>query len=96
MLILIMVISVVVVILLLTGCLIMYLRHRTIEKRKADYSKGISYVHDHQRKTIIQRLMKFFQREKHSQQNRNEPISNDQSLTALLDEFSTSTVGPGN
>ncbi|CAF3663380.1 unnamed protein product [Rotaria socialis] len=84
----------VVVVLLLTGCLIMYLRHRTIENRKADYSKGISYVDDHQRKTIIQRLLKFVHRGKHSQRNGDEPISTDQSLTALLDEFSTSTVGP--
>ncbi|CAF2121541.1 unnamed protein product [Rotaria magnacalcarata] len=86
--------SVVVIVLLLTGCLIMYLRHKTIENRKADYPKGISYVDEHQRKTIIQRLLKFVHRKNHSQRNGHKPISTDQSLTALLDEFSTSTVGP--
>lgn len=75
------------------GCIIFYLRHRSIEDRKKN-SKPNDNSGERYEKSFIQRFLKCLHR-RHSKPRLEEPIPDDQSLTALLDEFSTSTVGPG-
>ncbi|CAF0798499.1 unnamed protein product [Rotaria sordida] len=93
-LILITIISIIVVILLLIGCIIMYLKHKTIKNNTKSYSKTIVYDDEHHKKNITQRLLKCFHCRTRLEQNPDQRIPSDQSLTALLDEFSTSTIGP--
>ncbi|CAF3596343.1 unnamed protein product [Rotaria sordida] len=93
-LILITIISIIVVILLLIGCIIMYLKHKTIKNNTKSYSKTIVYDDEHHKKNITQRLLKCFHCRTRLEQNSDQRIPSDQSLTALLDEFSTSTIGP--
>ncbi|CAF1220165.1 unnamed protein product [Rotaria sordida] len=93
-LILITIISIIVVILLLIGCIIMYLKHKTIKNNNKSYSKTIVYDDEHHKKNITQRLLKCFHCRTRLEQNSDQRIPSDQSLTALLDEFSTSTIGP--
>ncbi|CAF3885690.1 unnamed protein product [Rotaria sp. Silwood2] len=91
--ILIMIVSIVAAILLISGFLVIYFKQKSLKKNKnkPNYLKPIDYD---EHKTIIQRFLKCFHRRRSLERNPNGRIPSDQSLTALLDEFSTSTVGP--
>ncbi|CAF0769750.1 unnamed protein product [Rotaria sp. Silwood1] len=95
-LILIMIVSIIAVILLLSGLLIVYCKQKNSKEKNnnSNYSKEIAYNDENHKKNLIQRLLKCFDRRKGLKSKSDERIPSDQSLTALLDEFSTSTVGP--
>jgi len=89
MLILIIIISTVVAILLLFGGVFIYIKQKNFKpKSKYDYD-------EHKKKTFLQRLLQLLPYQKHSPTLSQEIIPNDQSLTGLMDDFSSSTMGPG-
>lgn len=60
---------------------------------KKEPTKYTDYPTEHRKKPLVERLFKCFHRKKLGL-NANEHIPSDQSLNGLLDELSTSTMGP--
>jgi len=90
-LILIIIISTIVAILLLTGGIFIYIKQKNFRKNQNKYT---DYTDDHKKKNLIHRLFKCIDHRKGSGLNADGHIPSDQSLTGLLDELSTSTMGP--
>lgn len=90
MLILIIIVSTIVAILLLAGGLFIYLKQKNFKKSKTKYDYD-----EHKKKSILQRLLQLIPYQKRVQTPSQEIIPNDQSLTGLMDDYSSSTMGPG-
>jgi hypothetical protein len=66
-----------------------------MKKTKNNYDKATVYADEHNKKNLIQNFFKRFYHRGRLGSNDEGRIPLDQSLTGLLDELSTSTMGPG-
>lgn len=85
-----MIICIIFALVLLIGGIFIYIKQKDTKKIPGK----LSDYHDHTKKNILERLLKCFHRRKGLTPSGGTDIS-DQPLTGLLDEFSTSTMGPG-
>ena len=90
-LILIIIISAIFALALLIGGIYIYIKQKDAKKNAG---KRVDYD-GHKKKNMLERLMKCSYWRKGSGSNVGTDIPSDQSLTGLLDELSTSTMGPG-
>lgn len=93
--ILIIIISIFVIIILLLGFIIIYIRNKSSRANKDNYEKAIAYGEGNTKTTRVDRLLKCLRYKKRPTKGQSGLIPSDQSITALLDEWSTSTSGPG-
>ncbi len=91
-LLLIIIISTIVALLLIIGGIFVYTKQNTFKKNK---NKHTDYPDEYKKKNLIQSLFKCFDHRKRLGSNGVGHIPSDQSLTGLLEELSTSTMGPG-
>jgi hypothetical protein len=92
-LIMIIVITAIAALLLFSGFLFIYMKQKRFMKNKERYPKPNSYPDEQNKISIIQRLFKCFHKRGSLASSTEGRI--DQSLTSLLVDLSTGTMGPG-
>ena len=85
-----MIICIIFALVLLVGGIFIYTKQKHTKKT----SGKLPDYHDHAKKNMLERLFKCFHQRKALTPSGGTDIS-DQPLAGLLDEFSTSTMGPG-